>query len=113
MADDQSGARMGFMLSISACLVTEAAFAADAQGTVSLALIAVTVDYPPGAQSPSHRHAKSAFITGYVLSGAIRSQVDDSPVNNRLASIMLRARCNLQTYEINRRQLKITPDLTM
>ena len=40
-------------------------------------LIAVVVEYPPGAKSPSHHHAKSAFITGYVLAGAIRSQVND------------------------------------
>src|SRR5260370_22484927 len=42
-------------------------------------LIAVTVDYPPGAKSAPHTHAKSAFIYGYVVSGAIPSQVDDQP----------------------------------
>jgi quercetin dioxygenase-like cupin family protein len=42
-------------------------------------LIAVTVDYPPGAKPGPHTHAKSAFIYGYVVSGAIRSQVDDEP----------------------------------
>jgi quercetin dioxygenase-like cupin family protein len=42
-------------------------------------LTAVVVDYPPGAKSTPHRHAKSAFIYAYVLSGAIRSQVDDEP----------------------------------
>lgn len=42
-------------------------------------LVAVVVDYPPGAASPAHRHAKSAFIYAYVLSGAIESQVDDGP----------------------------------
>src|SRR5689334_17957602 len=36
-------------------------------------------DLPPGAKSSSHRHARSAFIYAYVLSGAIRSQVDDQP----------------------------------
>ena len=40
---------------------------------------AVVVDYPQGGGTPAHRHAKSAFITGYVLSGAIRSQVDNAP----------------------------------
>ena len=40
-------------------------------------LIAVVVDYAPGAASPPHVHAKSAFIFGYVLSGAIESQVND------------------------------------
>ena len=42
-------------------------------------LIAVVVSYPPGAKSPAHHHARSAFIYAYVLSGAIRSQVDDQP----------------------------------
>jgi quercetin dioxygenase-like cupin family protein len=42
-------------------------------------LIAVVVDYPPGGASPSHTHAKSAFIYGYVVSGAIESQVNDGP----------------------------------
>jgi quercetin dioxygenase-like cupin family protein len=42
-------------------------------------LIALVVSYPPGGKSPSHRHAGSAFIYAHVLSGAIRSQVDDEP----------------------------------
>jgi hypothetical protein len=33
-------------------------------------LLAVEVDYAPGAASPSHTHAKSAFIYAYVISGA-------------------------------------------
>jgi quercetin dioxygenase-like cupin family protein len=37
------------------------------------------VDYPPGGGSVPHRHARSAFIYAYVLSGLIRSQVDDEP----------------------------------
>jgi quercetin dioxygenase-like cupin family protein len=40
-------------------------------------LVAVAVDYAPGAASPSHIHAKSAFIYAYVISGAIESKVDD------------------------------------
>src|SRR5579871_2304550 len=40
---------------------------------------ALVVEYPPGGGTPAHRHANSAFITGYVLSGAIRSQVDNAP----------------------------------
>lgn len=39
-------------------------------------LIAVEVFYPPGGQSPPHRHASSAFIYGYVVSGVIRSQIE-------------------------------------
>jgi quercetin dioxygenase-like cupin family protein len=42
-------------------------------------LEAVTVNYPPGAKSGPHRHAKSAFIMAYVISGAIRSQVEGEP----------------------------------
>ena len=43
-------------------------------------MIANVVTYPPGGKSLSHRHAGSAFIYAYVLSGAIRSQVNDEPV---------------------------------
>src|SRR5689334_11236563 len=42
-------------------------------------MVAVVVNYAPGGKSPAHRHARSAFIYAYVLSGAIRSQVDDEP----------------------------------
>ena len=43
-------------------------------------LVTHIVDYPPGASSAPHRHAGSAFIYAYVLSGEIRSQIDDEPV---------------------------------
>ena len=43
-------------------------------------LSAAVVSYKPGGTSPSHTHAKSAFVWAYVLSGSIRSQVDDGPV---------------------------------
>jgi quercetin dioxygenase-like cupin family protein len=42
-------------------------------------LVAQFVDYAPGGASPSHTHAKSAFIFAYVLSGEIESQVNDGP----------------------------------
>ena len=42
-------------------------------------LVAVVVTYPPSGKSPSHYHAGSAFIYAHVLSGAIRSQIDDEP----------------------------------
>jgi quercetin dioxygenase-like cupin family protein len=42
-------------------------------------MVAVVVNYPPGGKSQAHRHAPSAFIYAHVLSGAIRSQVDDEP----------------------------------
>jgi quercetin dioxygenase-like cupin family protein len=42
-------------------------------------LIAATVSYPPGGKSGAHHHAKSAFIMAFVISGAIRSQVEGEP----------------------------------
>ena len=41
--------------------------------------VAVMASYPPGGKSLAHRHAASAFIYAYVLSGAIRSQVGNDP----------------------------------
>lgn len=43
-------------------------------------LVAVEVEYPPGAASRPHMHAKSAFIYAYVVSGAIKSKVNDGEV---------------------------------
>jgi quercetin dioxygenase-like cupin family protein len=43
-------------------------------------LVTLVVDYAPGGASPSHTHAKSAFIFAYVLSGEIESKVNDDPV---------------------------------
>ena len=42
-------------------------------------VVSRVIDYPPGGGSTPHRHARSAFIYAYVLSGLIRSQVDDEP----------------------------------
>lgn len=42
-------------------------------------VVAVEVLYPPGGASVPHRHAKSAFIYAYVVSGSIASKVDDGP----------------------------------
>src|SRR5574338_1256125 len=39
-------------------------------------MTALIVDYPPGGKTPPHRHG-SAFVVGYVLSGAIRSKIDN------------------------------------
>jgi quercetin dioxygenase-like cupin family protein len=44
-------------------------------------LVAVEVDYPPGASSLPHMHAKSAFIYAYVVSGSIESKVNDGDVH--------------------------------
>ena len=48
-------------------------------------LIAVEVDYAPGAASVPHTHAKSAFIYAYVISGAIKSKVNDGETHIYLA----------------------------
>jgi quercetin dioxygenase-like cupin family protein len=42
-------------------------------------MLAFVVTYPPGGKSQPHRHPDSAFIYAHVLTGAIRSQVDDEP----------------------------------
>ena len=52
-------------------------FEAEIPNITGKSLIAVEVDYAPGAASPSHIHAKSAFIYAYVISGAIESKVND------------------------------------
>lgn len=41
---------------------------------------AVLVEYGPGGYSPSHRHAKSAFIYATVLEGSVRCQLNGGPV---------------------------------
>jgi quercetin dioxygenase-like cupin family protein len=47
--------------------------------TEGKSMVAVVVTYPPGAKSPAHHHAGSAFIYAHVLTGAIRSQVGNEP----------------------------------
>ncbi len=47
--------------------------------TEGKSMVAVVVSYPPGGKSGPHHHAPSAFIYAHLLSGAIRSQVDDQP----------------------------------
>jgi quercetin dioxygenase-like cupin family protein len=42
-------------------------------------LTAIVVSYPPGGRSPPHRHAKSAFIYAFVLSGAVRIGIGSEP----------------------------------
>jgi quercetin dioxygenase-like cupin family protein len=42
-------------------------------------LTVVVADYAPGGDAPSQENAKSVFIYGYVVSGAIESQVSDGP----------------------------------
>lgn len=44
-------------------------------------LVSLIVDYPPGASSAAHHHARSAFIYAHVLSGEIRSAVDGEPAH--------------------------------
>jgi quercetin dioxygenase-like cupin family protein len=77
---------------VAACIAVAAPAAAQSPGELvtpnfqhalpnvpGKSLIAVVVDYPPGGASPSHTHAKSAFIYAYVVTGAVESQVNDGP----------------------------------
>jgi quercetin dioxygenase-like cupin family protein len=52
-------------------------FEADIPNIPGKSLIAVEVDYAPGAASVPHTHAKSAFIYAYVVSGVIESKMND------------------------------------
>jgi quercetin dioxygenase-like cupin family protein len=52
-------------------------FAQAIQNFPGKSLIVVEVDYAPGGASRPHRHAQSAFIYAYVLSGEIESKVND------------------------------------
>lgn len=40
----------------------------------------VLVEYQPGGSSPAHTHPNSSFIYATVLEGAIRSKINDNPV---------------------------------
>jgi quercetin dioxygenase-like cupin family protein len=80
-------------IAAAACVAVAAPAAAHSQGEVATrnfehtipnipgkSLVAVVVDYAPGGTSPAHTHAKSAFIYGYVVSGAVESQVNRDPI---------------------------------
>lgn len=43
------------------------------------ALVATVIEYAPGAASPAHRHPGSNLIYAHVLSGAVRSQLNEEP----------------------------------
>jgi len=51
------------------------AFAEAIANVPGKTMTALVVDYAPAGKSASHRHGQ-AFVVGYVLSGAIRSQVN-------------------------------------
>ncbi len=73
-------------------LSVAAAFAGEAKRSVTVvyehplpnvpgkSLKGVLVEYGPGGSSEAHTHPTSAFIYATVLEGAIRSQVNDGPV---------------------------------
>ena len=42
-------------------------------------LVAMTVDYAPGGASAAHHHPETAEIFAYVVSGAVKSKVNDGP----------------------------------
>ncbi len=53
----------------------EPAFAHEIPNVPGKTITAAVVTYKPGGKSISHRHG-SAFVVAYVLSGAIRSQLE-------------------------------------
>jgi len=55
------------------------AYSYKAANTPGKSLVALLIEYEPGAKSPPHRHG-SAFVVGYVIEGAVRNQVDDEEV---------------------------------
>jgi quercetin dioxygenase-like cupin family protein len=55
------------------------AFAEPIANVPGKTMTALVVDYAPGGKSLPHRHGQ-AFVVGYVLSGAIRSRVNDGEV---------------------------------
>ena len=58
-------------------------YAGDLPNAPGKRLSVITVTYPPGAKSAPHRH--DAFVFAYVLSGRVRSRVDDGPVREYAA----------------------------
>src|SRR4051812_31450906 len=40
----------------------------------------VTVEFEPGAKSAPHRHPASGMVFAYVITGAVRTQVEGEPV---------------------------------
>jgi quercetin dioxygenase-like cupin family protein len=56
-------------------------FEREVPNTDGRVMVVQVVRYAPGGASPPHRHAPSASIYAYVLSGAIRSRVDQGPAD--------------------------------
>ncbi|CAG4902265.1 cupin domain-containing protein [Paraburkholderia gardini] len=86
----RTSVRIAALLSLATLAAVPAAFAADEapHETITPAfayalpnvpgktITALVVDYAPGGKSVPHRHGQ-AFVVGYVLAGAIRSQVNN------------------------------------
>jgi len=80
------GLRTGAILALGAALETAAAQPAATRANVAPLVtkpligvpgkegVMLTVEYPPGAESPPHRHNASTFV--YVLEGKVEMQVE-------------------------------------
>jgi quercetin dioxygenase-like cupin family protein len=55
-------------------------FAYDLPHLPGQKMTGVLIEYGPGGSSPPHHHTTKGSVVGYVLDGAIRSQVNDGPV---------------------------------
>ena len=57
-------------------------FASEIPNLPGKSLKTVLVKYEPGASSPPHTHAKSAFILAYVLEGEVTIAINGQPARN-------------------------------
>jgi len=71
-------AATGYPAGAAAPAETQVAFQHPLPNAPGKMVTGVVVTYPPGGKSAAHRHAGVVFV--YVLSGAVRSQVNDEPV---------------------------------
>lgn len=69
---------IGYAAGAAASSEVQVAFRHTLPNAPGKTLTAVVVNYPPGGKSKPHHHA--GVIFAYVLSGAVRSQVNDEPV---------------------------------
>lgn len=55
-------------------------FAYDLPNPPGQKMTGVLVDYAPGGSSPPHHHTSKGSVVAYVLSGSVRSKVNDGPL---------------------------------
>jgi quercetin dioxygenase-like cupin family protein len=73
-----SAAAIGYAAGAAAPSEAQVAFRHTLPNAPGKTLTAIVVSYPPGGKSKPHHHAGAVFA--YVLSGSVRSQVNEEPV---------------------------------